>query len=345
MPLSLPAPVCCPVSLCLSLPLSLPAPVSPCHLSLPAPVSPCPCLSPCLSLPLSLPASVSPCLLCLPDAPVSPCPCLPALSLPAPAFVSYVGHSHFLSVYPKTNPPTFTLSLTLKKREITGASSVAYNIRRVSVAGKTANGKLREEVGAKRAKVEASGDEPKKTVNGRKEGAGKERETSPASVAEGWEKRKGGKRVEKEGKTVERKEAEANGFAKGGNYKQEEDEDYDADTDVDEDNKKYLQPPDTSALPLPSLGDYFAGKTFFIYGRMDENTKKMVRRYIIAFNGTLEEYMTGEVQYVITEDEWDENFDAALEENASLQFVKPAWIWKCSNKGKLVPHQPFLVHT
>ncbi|XP_069974361.1 DNA repair protein XRCC1-like isoform X2 [Penaeus vannamei] len=209
--------------------------------------------------------------------------------------------------------------------------------------GKTANGKLREEVGAKRAKVEASGDEPKKTVNGRKEGAGKERETSPASVAEGWEKRKGGKRVEKEGKTVERKEAEANGFAKGGNYKQEEDEDYDADTDVDEDNKKYLQPPDTSALPLPSLGDYFAGKTFFIYGRMDENTKKMVRRYIIAFNGTLEEYMTGEVQYVITEDEWDENFDAALEENASLQFVKPAWIWKCSNKGKLVPHQPFLV--
>lgn len=106
--------------------------------------------------------------------------------------------------------------------------------------GKTANGKLREEVGAKRAKVEASGDEPKKTVNGRKEGAGKERETSPASVAEGWEKRKGGKRVEKEGKTVERKEAEANGFAKGGNYKQEEDEDYDADTDVDEDNKKYL---------------------------------------------------------------------------------------------------------
>lgn len=50
------------------------------------------------------------------------------------AFVSYVGPSHFLSVYPKTNPPTFTLSLTLKKREITGASSVAYNIRRVSVA-------------------------------------------------------------------------------------------------------------------------------------------------------------------------------------------------------------------
>ncbi|XP_047488476.1 DNA repair protein XRCC1-like isoform X2 [Penaeus chinensis] len=210
---------------------------------------------------------------------------------------------------------------------------------------KTANGKLRGEVGAKRAKVETSGDEPKKTVNGRKEGAGKEREASSLSIAEGWEKRKRGKQGEKGGKTVERKEAEANGFAKGGKRKQEEDEteDYDADTDVDEDNKKYLQPPDTSALPLPSLGDHFTGKTFFIYGGMDERSKKMVRRYVIAFNGTLEEYMTGEVQYVVTEDEWDENFDAALDENSSLQFVKPTWIWQCSNKEKLVPHQPYLV--
>lgn len=122
-----------------------------------------------------------------------------------------------------------------------------------------------------------------------------------------------------------------------------EDEVYDDDTDVDEENLKYLKSPDTSALPLPTLGDYFKGKCFFIHGKMAEENKRLLRRYIIAFNGDLEDYMSEKVQFVITKDNWDESFDEALNENPSLQFVKPLWIWRCSDKQRLVPHQPFLI--
>lgn len=101
--------------------------------------------------------------------------------------------------------------------------------------------------------------------------------------------------------------------------------------------------PDTSNLPLPPLGDYFKGKFFFIYGKMAEEKKKLLHRYIIAFNGDVEDYMNEKVKFVITDEDWDENFDEALNENSSLQFVKPLWIWRCSDKQKLVPHQPFLI--
>ncbi|XP_068240803.1 DNA repair protein XRCC1-like [Palaemon carinicauda] len=122
-----------------------------------------------------------------------------------------------------------------------------------------------------------------------------------------------------------------------------EDTVYDDDTDIDEDNMEYVTKPDTSSLPLPPLGDYLKGKCFFIYGNMSAEMRLLLKRYIIAFDGICEDYMTEKVNFVVTEDEWDDNFDNALSENASLQFVKPSWIWRCSDKQKLVPFQPFMV--
>ncbi|XP_076066618.1 DNA repair protein XRCC1-like [Oratosquilla oratoria] len=117
---------------------------------------------------------------------------------------------------------------------------------------------------------------------------------------------------------------------------------YEEDTDVDEENKPYVKT-DTSELPLPELGDYLKNKHFFFYGEMAKEKRNLLQRYIIAFDGILEDYMNEAVQFVITECEWDDSFDEALSDNPSLQFVKPQWIWKCSDKKKLVPHQPFLI--
>ncbi|XP_066972964.1 DNA repair protein XRCC1-like isoform X2 [Macrobrachium rosenbergii] len=122
-----------------------------------------------------------------------------------------------------------------------------------------------------------------------------------------------------------------------------EDSVYDDDTDIDEENVELVTKPDTSSLPLPTLGDYLKGKCLFIYGNMSSDMKHLLGRYIVAFDGVLEDYMTEKVNFVITEDEWDDNFDNALADNPSLQFVKPAWIWRCSDKQKLVPFQPFMV--
>jgi len=53
--------------------------------------------------------------------------------------------------------------------------------------------------------------------------------------------------------------------------------------------------------------------------------------------------MSDSVEFVITNEDWDQNFDEALKENASLAFVRPKWIIVCHEKGALVPCQPYIV--
>lgn len=100
---------------------------------------------------------------------------------------------------------------------------------------------------------------------------------------------------------------------------------------------------DTSEMPLPELPDYFHGSGFFLYGSFESAERRTLVRYIVAFNGKLEEYMNEKVAYVITKSEWDDNFDEALSSNENLIFVKPKWIHVCAEKQKGVPHQPFII--
>lgn len=76
---------------------------------------------------------------------------------------------------------------------------------------------------------------------------------------------------------------------------------------------------------------------------MAEEKRKLLTRYITAYNGQIEDYMSEKVNFVISDNKWDENFEEALNDNPVLQFVKPQWIWQCCDKKKAVPHQPFLI--
>lgn len=96
-------------------------------------------------------------------------------------------------------------------------------------------------------------------------------------------------------------------------------------------------------LPIPELPDLFVGKHFFLYGEFPPAERRMLQRYITAFNGELEEYMNEKVQYVITAQEWDDSFEEALNDNASLYFVRPRWIYNCNERQKCIPHQPYVV--
>lgn len=96
-------------------------------------------------------------------------------------------------------------------------------------------------------------------------------------------------------------------------------------------------------LPIPELPDFLTGKHFFLYGEFPKNERRMLIRYITAFNGIIEEYMDEKVQYVITAQDWDETFEDALMENGNLSFVKPRWLYVCNERQKLVPHQPYVV--
>ncbi|XP_029387923.1 DNA repair protein XRCC1 isoform X1 [Mus pahari] len=97
--------------------------------------------------------------------------------------------------------------------------------------------------------------------------------------------------------------------------------------------------PSEADLPIPELPDFFEGKHFFLYGEFPGDERRKLIRYVTAFNGELEDYMNERVQFVITAQEWDPNFEEALMENPSLAFVRPRWIYSCNEKQKLLPHQ------
>uniref|UniRef100_A0A8D0HKY3 DNA repair protein XRCC1 n=1 Tax=Sphenodon punctatus TaxID=8508 RepID=A0A8D0HKY3_SPHPU len=95
--------------------------------------------------------------------------------------------------------------------------------------------------------------------------------------------------------------------------------------------------------PIPELPDFFVGKHFFLYGEFPSQERRLLNRFIMAFNGEVEEYMNERVNYVVTAQEWDDTFEEALNENANLSFVRPRWIYNCNERQKLIPHQPYVV--
>lgn len=111
---------------------------------------------------------------------------------------------------------------------------------------------------------------------------------------------------------------------------------YAGSTDENTDNEG---PPESPNLPVPELPDFFQGKHFFLYGEFPGDERRKLSRYVTAFNGELEDYMSDQVQFVITAQEWDPSFEEALVDNPSLVFVRPRWIYSCNEKQKLLPHQ------
>ncbi|CAH1797161.1 unnamed protein product [Owenia fusiformis] len=114
--------------------------------------------------------------------------------------------------------------------------------------------------------------------------------------------------------------------------------------DIQKDEPGSSSDSDDEGLPeLPDLPDFFAEKYFFFYGKFAAADRRTLVRYITAFDGTVEEYMSEKIHFVITESEWDDNFDDALKENPEVAFVRPAWVYECNDKSKLVPHQKYIV--
>uniref|UniRef100_A0A8C2ZV43 DNA repair protein XRCC1 n=1 Tax=Cyclopterus lumpus TaxID=8103 RepID=A0A8C2ZV43_CYCLU len=95
--------------------------------------------------------------------------------------------------------------------------------------------------------------------------------------------------------------------------------------------------------PIPVLPDFLSGKHFFLYGKFPNNERRLLLRYIVAFNGLIEDYMTETVQFVVTSEGWHDSFEDALVENGNLNFVKPAWIYAINERQKILPYQPYTV--
>uniref|UniRef100_UPI0037E8A5C7 DNA repair protein XRCC1 n=1 Tax=Semicossyphus pulcher TaxID=241346 RepID=UPI0037E8A5C7 len=95
--------------------------------------------------------------------------------------------------------------------------------------------------------------------------------------------------------------------------------------------------------PIPELPDFLKGKHFLLYGKFPNNERRLLLRYIVAFNGAIEDYMTEKVQFVVTSEGWHDSFEDALMDNSNLNFVKPAWIYAINERQKMLPYQPYTV--
>ncbi|XP_031554129.1 DNA repair protein XRCC1-like [Actinia tenebrosa] len=124
----------------------------------------------------------------------------------------------------------------------------------------------------------------------------------------------------------------------------DDDDIYDKSTEDEEEEEEDVKSgPESGSEGLPELPDFLSHKHFLLYGEMDQPTRRSLIRYITAYNGILEEYMNDTVDFVVTDEKWDQNFEDALSENASLAFVRPKWIFTCHEKLKLVPFQPYII--
>lgn len=112
---------------------------------------------------------------------------------------------------------------------------------------------------------------------------------------------------------------------------------------MSEEDPSLSEKPNVDDLPLPDLPNLFKRKHFFFFGDFSALKLHDLQRYITAYNGIIEDYMSDRVKYVITESKWDKNFEEALSDNEDLIFIKPLWIYKCHEAGKMVPYQPYII--
>ena len=113
--------------------------------------------------------------------------------------------------------------------------------------------------------------------------------------------------------------------------KENKDDPYEADTDVDEENENDQN--------LPSLPNYFEDKEFFIFGNFStEKVRKSIIRGIIAGAGKIKEYMGPEVNIVISNSDFDKDFEDAKNVNPKVVFLRPSFIQECFDKDKFVSY-------
>jgi len=91
------------------------------------------------------------------------------------------------------------------------------------------------------------------------------------------------------------------------------------------------------------LPDLFADKNFYIYGNFSAREIKLFNRIIIAFAGSVHNYTSDKIDFVITDHDWNEEFDNSLKANPKLKFVTSDWLDACATRKRLIAVEPFEV--
>eukprot|EP00092_Neocalanus_flemingeri_P049906 GFUD01057503.1.p1 GENE.GFUD01057503.1~~GFUD01057503.1.p1 ORF type:complete len:671 (+),score=267.75 GFUD01057503.1:61-2073(+) len=117
---------------------------------------------------------------------------------------------------------------------------------------------------------------------------------------------------------------------------------YDVETDIDEEEIVKLLP-NTSKLGYGSLPNYFDCQEFYFHGDFQSGERQVLERYILACGGKVKAYMGEEVNVVITNSRWDKKFEEARAVSKEVEFVRPEWVFRCQDEGRVVEFGHFQV--
>lgn len=95
--------------------------------------------------------------------------------------------------------------------------------------------------------------------------------------------------------------------------------------------------------PIPPLPDFFGGKSFFLHGEFPEGEERKLRRFIIAFGGSLCPSLDDSVTHVVTSQGLSPALQEALKLRPSLTLVRPHWLLLCGEGQRPLEATPFLV--
>ena len=114
---------------------------------------------------------------------------------------------------------------------------------------------------------------------------------------------------------------------------------YNAETDVDEDDdgKSASRNGAADLDDFPPLPEFFSGVVFAVIGDFSTGERKALRQLIVGAGGDVSAYMGDDVDVVVTNSKWNEDFDGAIEDNGRLKFVKPGYVhssWKSQSRAK-----------
>jgi len=101
--------------------------------------------------------------------------------------------------------------------------------------------------------------------------------------------------------------------------------------------------PDLDRQPSePSLPIFFENCNFCIIGNLDNDTLRLIKRYVTAYGGVISTVVTQYTTYIIT-DEWKSDLNDYIKQQPSLKILLPSWVIDCHKQQKLIDASPYIL--
>ncbi|CAB4060184.1 XRCC1 [Lepeophtheirus salmonis] len=109
-----------------------------------------------------------------------------------------------------------------------------------------------------------------------------------------------------------------------------------SDPDEAQTSSPYMEDTDVEMSDYGSADEnYFHDVVFYFYGPLENET--LIKRIIVRAGGKVFPYMDPQVNFVVSEKLWDDNFDIAVKVNPKMRFVIPEYIMKCFEGNTKLP--------